>query len=91
VPKVAENTQDTMEYAVDKEKQAKTSDTIIQVYHAMMEKGYEPINQFVGYIISGDPTYVTSYKNARYLIQTLERDELLEEFIRFYLQKNSQP
>jgi uncharacterized protein (UPF0297 family) len=91
VPKVAENTRDTMEYAVDKEKQVRTSDIIMQIYQAMMEKGYEPINQFVGYIISGDPTYITSYKNARYLVQTLERDELLEEFIRFYLQKNSQP
>ena len=58
---------------------------ISTVYQAMSEKGYDPINQIVGYIISGDPTYITSYHNARYLIQRVERDELLEEFVRYYI------
>lgn len=50
-----------------------------------MEKGYDPINQIVGYLLSGDPTYITSYGNARYLIRQLERDELLEELVRSYV------
>ena len=55
------------------------------VYQALKAKGHDPILQLVGYIISGDPTYITSYNNARSLIRRLERDELLEEFIRFYV------
>ncbi|MBP2642294.1 MAG: hypothetical protein H6Q67_181 [Firmicutes bacterium] len=55
------------------------------VYDALKEKGYNPINQLVGYLISGDPTYITSHKNARMLVRKLERDELLEEFVRSYL------
>ena len=55
------------------------------VYQALKAKGHDPIMQLVGYIISGDPTYITSYNNARSLIRRLERDELLEEFIRFYV------
>ena len=55
------------------------------VYQALKDKGHDPIMQLVGYLISGDPTYITSYNNARALIRRLERDELLEEFIRFYV------
>ena len=58
---------------------------LVQVYKAMSEKGYDPVNQIVGYLISGDPTYITSYNNARYLIRMLERDELLEELVKFYI------
>ena len=54
-------------------------------YQALKDKGHDPIMQLVGYLISGDPTYITSYNNARALIRRLERDELLEEFIRFYV------
>jgi uncharacterized protein (UPF0297 family) len=54
----------------------------------MLEKGYNPVNQLVGYIISGDPTYITSYKDARKNISKLDRDELLEEIISFYLKNN---
>ena len=50
------------------------------------ERGYDPVNQIVGYLISGDPTYITSYNNARYMIRILERDELLEELVRYYVQ-----
>ena len=56
------------------------------VYSALRAKGHDPIMQLVGYIISGDPTYITSYKNARSLIRRVERDELLEEFVRFYVE-----
>ena len=58
------------------------------VYKALKAKGHDPILQLVGYIISGDPTYITSYNNARSLIRRLERDELLEEFIRFYVEEH---
>lgn len=58
---------------------------ISAVYEALKEKGYNPINQLVGYLLSGDPTYITNYNNARTLIRKLERDELLEELVRAYL------
>ena len=58
------------------------------VYQALKAKGHDPIMQMVGYIISGDPTYITSYNNARSLIRRLERDELLEEFVRFYIEEH---
>ena len=58
------------------------------VYQALKAKGHDPILQLVGYIISGDPTYITSYNHARSLIRRLERDELLEEFIRFYVEEH---
>ncbi len=61
------------------------ADIIEYVYQALKAKGHDPILQLVGYIISGDPTYITSYNNARSLIRRLERDELLEEFVRFYV------
>ncbi|MDD4797831.1 MAG: IreB family regulatory phosphoprotein [Eubacteriales bacterium] len=60
---------------------------IATVYKALRERGYDPINQLVGYIISGDPTYITSYNNARYLIRRLERDEILEEIVGHYLDR----
>lgn len=62
-------------------------ETIMYVYHALQEKGYDPINQMIGYILSGDSSYVTSYKNARTVIRKYERDELLEEILKFYLSK----
>ena len=58
------------------------------VYNAMDEKGYNPVNQIVGYIMSGDPTYITSYRNARGLIGRVERDELVEEMLKEYIEKN---
>ena len=59
--------------------------TIRKVCQAMEEKGYNPINQLVGYLLSGDPAYITSHNDARRMIRKLERDELLEEFVRAYL------
>lgn len=56
-----------------------------EVYHALQTKGYDPVSQIVGYIMSGDPTYITSYANARYLISQAERDEILEELLKAYI------
>ena len=58
------------------------------VYEALSEKGYNPVNQIVGYIMSGDPTYITSHRNARGLIMRVERDELVEEMLREYIRNN---
>ena len=70
----------------DDEKKAER--IIRHVCQAMEEKGYNPVNQLVGYLLSGDPAYVTSHKDARGQIRTLERDELLEELVKSYLEKN---
>ena len=59
------------------------------VYESLKEKGYDPINQIVGYIMSGDPTYITSYNGARSLIMKVERDELVEELLKAYIEHNS--
>jgi len=75
----------TMMYRVDNEEKNEAADIICAVYQALKEKGYNPINQLVGYLLSGDPTYITSYNNARSLIRKLERDELIEELVRAYL------
>ncbi len=61
------------------------SQVLEQVYAALTEKGYNPVNQIVGYIMSGDPTYITSHKNARSLIMKVERDEILEELLSVYI------
>ena len=84
---MAEN--ETMKFKVEKEKLNEASDILMSVYSALKEKGYNPINQIVGYILSGDPTYITNHKNARSIIRRLERDELLEEIVRYYLEKKA--
>lgn len=61
---------------------------IAEIYEAMREKGYNPVNQIVGYIISGDPTYITSYKDARKKVSRIDQDELLEEFVNYYINNN---
>jgi uncharacterized protein (UPF0297 family) len=78
----------TMMFQVDAEEKNAAAVIITTVYQALKEKGYNPINQMVGYLISGDPTYITSYNNARGLIRQLERDELLEELVRSYLKED---
>ena len=75
----------TMNFSVERDKSIKTKDVLIQVYSALQKKGYNPINQIVGYILSGDPTYITSYNDARNLIRKLDRDELLEKLVRNYI------
>ena len=69
--------------------QASSVEVILQtVFEVMKEKGYNPVNQIVGYIMSGDPTYITSYKNARSLIMKVERDEIVEELLKSYISSN---
>ena len=76
---------DTQQFEIPREKRS-PRDTLLNVYGAMREKGYDPVNQIVGYLLSDDPTYITSYNNARYLISRMERDELLEELVRAYVE-----
>ncbi len=78
-------TDETVSYNVEKEKNARTKEILKSVYSSLAEKGYNPINQIVGYILSGDPTYITSHNNARNLIRQIERDELLEEMVKTYI------
>jgi uncharacterized protein (UPF0297 family) len=73
---------------IDVEPETGAKIVLSAVYEALTEKGYNPVNQIVGYIMSGDPTYITSHKNARSLIMKVERDELVEEMLREYI-KNS--
>ena len=75
----------TMSFNFEKERNTKTKEILKEVYEALVEKGYNPINQIVGYILSGDPTYITSYKDARSKIRAIERDELLEKMVRYYI------
>ena len=65
---------------------AEMREILSSVYNSLMVKGYNPINQIVGYILSEDPTYITTYNNARSLIRRIDRDELLQELVRSYLE-----
>lgn len=76
---------ETMMYKVDKDHTSQAREILLTVYDALKEKGYNPISQIVGYILSGDPTYITNHKNARSVIRKIERDELLEELVKAYL------
>ncbi len=69
--------------------EARVKKVLELVYNAMEEKGYNPVNQIVGYIMSGDPTYITSHNNARSMIMKVERDELVEELLREYVKNKS--
>ena len=84
------DSQNTIFFKVEKEKKSNSKQIIRQVYEALVEKGYDPINQNVGYILSGDPTYITSHKDSRSLIRQLERDELLEELVKEYIGVNDE-
>lgn len=75
----------TQFFKAPQENKLEVSQVLEQVYVALTEKGYNPINQMVGYIISGDPTYITSHNSARSLIMKVERDEILEELMRTYI------
>ena len=78
---------ETMMFKVEKDNAEETKQTLALVFNALNEKGYNPINQLVGYILSGDPTYITSHKGARNMIRDLERDELLEEIVKYYVKQ----
>ncbi|MBQ1188189.1 MAG: IreB family regulatory phosphoprotein [Peptococcaceae bacterium] len=77
----------TMFFRAENSTDNATKEILNTVYVALQEKGYDPINQLAGYILSGDPAYITSHNNARGLIRKLERDELVEELVRSYLNK----
>lgn len=76
---------ETMTFEVRSEEEINPGDVLHAVYAALREKGYNPINQLVGYLISGDPAYITSHKQARSLIRRVERDDLIEELVSHYL------
>lgn len=78
----------TQYFKVQKEPEIAVKDIIAAVYEALVEKGYNPVNQIVGYVMSGDPTYVTSHKGARSLVMKVERDEILEELLEDYINRN---
>ncbi|KXS42496.1 MAG: hypothetical protein AWU54_1307 [Candidatus Frackibacter sp. T328-2] len=78
---------ETMMFKVKKEEIKEVSEVLAEVYQALIEKGYNPINQIVGYILSGDPAYITSHQDARSKIRRFERDEIIEELVRNYLEK----
>ncbi len=75
----------TITFSIQGEKEREMRETLQTVYSALSEKGYNPINQIVGYILSEDPTYITNHKNARSLINTIDRDELLNVLVKYYL------
>ena len=77
----------TMMFKIDKEEESEVAQVLREVYEALEDKGYNPIDQIVGYILSGDPTYITSHKDARSKIRQFEVDEMVEELVRSYLDK----
>lgn len=79
----------TQYFKVNNETDIAVKDILEAVYIALTEKGYNPVNQIVGYIMSGDPTYITSYKGARSMIMKVERDELVEELLKEYIKNES--
>ncbi len=75
----------TIQFSLKDDREEATRQTLVAVYDALVEKGYNPINQIVGYILSEDPTYITTHNNARSLIRRLDRDELLQDLVKEYL------
>ncbi|MCC8123055.1 MAG: IreB family regulatory phosphoprotein [Oscillospiraceae bacterium] len=75
----------TRKFSLGDEQESEIKEILTSVFHSLQEKGYNPINQIVGYILSEDPTYITNYNDARSLIRRLDRDELLQELVKFYL------
>lgn len=81
-------TDETVRFNLDDGNKDEISHTLTNVYRSLSEKGYNPINQIVGYVLSGDPAYVPRYNDARNQIRKYERDEIVEELVRFYLKGN---
>ena len=77
--------EETRFFKVKPDKDDETRDIILRVYMALKEKGHNPVSQIAGYLLSGDPTYITSHNNARSLVRKVERDEILEELIKSYV------
>ena len=80
-----QNLDNTQFFKVEKEPELQIKDVLKAAFEAMREKGYNPVNQVVGYIMSGDPTYITSHKNARSMVMRVERDEIVEELLKAYI------
>ena len=80
--------QETIPFKLQKEKKMAMHEVLTNVYDALKEKGYNPLNQIVGYILSEDPTYITNHNNARALIRRIDRDEMLGELVKFYLENS---
>ena len=83
------NLENTQYFNVKTAPEVRVKEVLDLVYNAMAEKGYNPVNKIVGYIMSGDPTYITSYKGARSTIMKVERDELVEELLKEYIKNES--
>lgn len=81
--------ENTQFFKVEKVENIGVKEILNRVYEALNEKGYNPVNQMVGYIMSGDPTFITSHKNARSMIMKVERDEIVEEMLLSYVKNNS--
>ena len=84
-----ENINKTMMFEPQKEDTKSVKEILSSVHGLLSEKGYKPVNQIIGYILSDDPTYITSYGNARNIIRQVDRDDLLEELLEFYLKENN--
>ena len=80
--------QNTQYFRAVQENKMNVTEVLKLVYEALTEKGYNPLNQIVGYVMSGDPTYITSHNSARSLIMKVERDEIVEELLKSYIEKN---
>lgn len=78
----------TQYFKVQKDQDFEVKEVIARVYEALTEKGYNPVNQIVGYVMSGDPTYITSHQGARSLIRRVERDEIIELLLEDYIKNN---
>ena len=78
----------TAVFSIGDDKDQEIKQAVMLVYGALEEKGYNPVNQLVGYILSEDPTYITTYKNARALIRRIDRDDLLQALVRDYVRRN---
>ena len=82
---MTENNQNTIKFTVPNDDKENMHTVLRNVFDALNEKGYNPINQIVGYLLTEDPTYITNYNNARSMICKLDRDELLQDLVRSYL------
>jgi uncharacterized protein (UPF0297 family) len=78
----------TMKFTVDQQQAEERKEILKFVYNALKDKGYHPTNQMIGYLLSGDPTYITTHNDARKIIRRVERDEILEELLKYYLENN---
>lgn len=84
-----EEFESTMQFSSEELQEEKVREVIKKVFEALEEKGYSPVNQLVGYLLSGDPAYITSYSNARTIISTLERDEIVKVLLNSYLRNKT--